>query len=111
MEISSILKQAEVVIKNSDLIKKLLDSLPQEWSIKCMLIKRQYVNEASTLSDIINTLKSFEMDIEKRQMNQTGYTKTMEPTNAAFIAPTSSNNAASSSEVVPTMVSAPFTTQ
>ncbi|KAI3821802.1 hypothetical protein L1987_09375 [Smallanthus sonchifolius] len=111
MEISSKLKQAGVVIKNSDLIKKLLDSLPHDRSIQCMLIKRQYVNEASTLSDIINTLKSFEMDIEKRKMNQSGYTKTMAPTNAAFVAPTSSNIAPSPSITIPAMTTAPVTNQ
>ena len=36
-----------------------------------MLIKKEYLDAQSTLADLINTLKSFEMDITKREMNQT----------------------------------------
>src|ERR1044071_1440944 len=36
-----------------------------------MLIRKEYLDAQSTLDDLINTLKSFEMDITKREMNQT----------------------------------------
>ncbi|MFS7961549.1 hypothetical protein Hanom_Chr08g00716431 [Helianthus anomalus] len=40
-----------------------------------MMIKRDFLNSTNpvTLSDLINTLKSFGMDVTKREMNTTGY--------------------------------------
>src|ERR1043165_7819298 len=65
------MKKAGIPVNNRNSIKKLLDSLPKEWSILCMLIRKEYLDAQSTLADLINTLKSFEMDITKREMNQT----------------------------------------
>ncbi|KAJ0456286.1 hypothetical protein HanIR_Chr15g0760681 [Helianthus annuus] len=71
----TMMKKAGNPITNHAAIKKLLDSLPKEWSLQCMMIKRDFLNNQNpvTLSDLINMLKSFEMDVNKRVMNQTGY--------------------------------------
>ncbi|MFS7942801.1 putative transcription factor interactor and regulator CCHC(Zn) family [Helianthus anomalus] len=58
-----------------------------------MMIKRDLLNSTNpvTLSDLINTLKSFEMDVTMREMNTTGYpAKSAQSTtglkNVAFLA-------------------------
>ncbi|XP_035840177.1 uncharacterized protein LOC110913497 [Helianthus annuus] len=62
-------------VTNRAAIKKLLDSLPKEWSLQCMMIKKDFLNNPNpvTLSDLINTLRAFEMDVNKREMNTAGY--------------------------------------
>ncbi|MFS7948218.1 hypothetical protein Hanom_Chr06g00557381 [Helianthus anomalus] len=68
-------KKAGSPITNRAAIKKLLDSLLKEWSLHCMMIKRDFLNNTNpvTLSDLINTMKSFEMDVNKHEMNTIGY--------------------------------------
>ncbi|XP_035837414.1 uncharacterized protein LOC110891574 [Helianthus annuus] len=69
------MKKAGNPFTNRAAIKKLLDSLPKEWSLQCMMIKKDLLNNPNpvTLSDLINTLRAFEMDVNKREMNTAGY--------------------------------------
>ncbi|XP_035837515.1 uncharacterized protein LOC118485474 [Helianthus annuus] len=69
------MKKAGNHVTNRAAIKKLLDSLPKEWSLQCMMIKKDFLNNPNpvTLSDLINTLRTFEMDVNKREMNTAGY--------------------------------------
>ncbi|XP_022041370.1 uncharacterized protein LOC110943948 [Helianthus annuus] len=69
------MKKAGNPVINRAAIKKLLDSLPKEWSLQCMMIKKDFLNNPNpvTLSDLINTLRAFEMDVNKREMNTAGY--------------------------------------
>ncbi|KAM0072610.1 putative transcription factor interactor and regulator CCHC(Zn) family [Helianthus debilis subsp. tardiflorus] len=69
------MKKAGNPVTNRAAIKKLLDSLPKEWSLQCMMIKKDFLNNPNpvTLSDLINTLRAFEMDVNKREMNTAGY--------------------------------------
>ncbi|KAF5774717.1 hypothetical protein HanXRQr2_Chr13g0603881 [Helianthus annuus] len=80
------MKKAGNHITNRAAIKKLLDSLTKEWSLKCMMIKRDFLNNPNpvTLTDLINTLKDFEMDVNKREMNTTGYTPKPAQTSAGL---------------------------
>ncbi|KAJ0859632.1 hypothetical protein HanRHA438_Chr13g0614811 [Helianthus annuus] len=58
------MKKAGNPITNRGAIRKLLDSFPKEWSLKCMTIKQHYLNNLNpiTLSDVIDTLETFERD-------------------------------------------------
>ncbi|KAJ0532958.1 hypothetical protein HanRHA438_Chr09g0385301 [Helianthus annuus] len=69
------MKKAGNPVTNRAAIKKLLDSLPKEWSLQCMMIKKDFLNNPNpvTLSDLINTLRAFEMDVNKREMNTAGF--------------------------------------
>ncbi|KAJ0570544.1 hypothetical protein HanHA300_Chr05g0179231 [Helianthus annuus] len=69
------MKKAGNPVTNRAAIKKLLDSLPKEWSLQFMMIKKDFLNNPNpvTLSDLINTLRAFEMDVNKREMNTAGY--------------------------------------
>ncbi|KAM0061724.1 putative transcription factor interactor and regulator CCHC(Zn) family [Helianthus debilis subsp. tardiflorus] len=69
------MKKAGNPVTNRAAIKKLLDSHPKEWSLQCMMIKKDFLNNPNpvTLSDLINTLRAFEMDVNKREMNTVGY--------------------------------------
>ncbi|XP_021975327.1 uncharacterized protein LOC110870454 [Helianthus annuus] len=69
------MKKAGNPVTNRVAIKKLLDSLPKEWSLQCMMIMKDFLNNPNhvTLSDLINTLRAFEMDVNKREMNTAGY--------------------------------------
>ncbi|XP_022040685.1 uncharacterized protein LOC110943241 [Helianthus annuus] len=69
------MKKAGNPVTNRAAINKLLDSLPKEWSLQCMMIKKDFLNNPNpvTLSDLINTLRAFEMDVNKREMNTAGY--------------------------------------
>ncbi|KAF5794722.1 putative transcription factor interactor and regulator CCHC(Zn) family [Helianthus annuus] len=87
------MKKAGNPVTNRAAIKKLLDSLPKEWSLQCMMIKKEFLNNPNpvTLSDLINTLRAFEMDVNKREMNTAGYQpKATQPSaglkNVAFLA-------------------------
>ncbi|KAM0057436.1 putative transcription factor interactor and regulator CCHC(Zn) family [Helianthus debilis subsp. tardiflorus] len=87
------MKKAGNPVTNRAAIKKLLDSLPKEWSLQCMMIKKDFLNNPNpvTLSDLINTLRAFEMDVNKREMNTVGYPpKATQPSsglkNVAFLA-------------------------
>ncbi|KAJ0604369.1 putative transcription factor interactor and regulator CCHC(Zn) family [Helianthus annuus] len=87
------MKKAGNPVTNRAAIKKLLDSLPKEWSLQCMMIKKDFLNNPNpiTLSDLINTLRAFEMDVNKREMNTAGYQpKATQPSaglkNVAFLA-------------------------
>ncbi|MFS7961913.1 putative transcription factor interactor and regulator CCHC(Zn) family [Helianthus anomalus] len=87
------MKKAGNPVTNHAAIKKLLDSLPKEWSLQCMMIKKDFLNNPNpvTLSDLINTLRAFEMDVNKREMNTAGYQpKSTQPSaglkNVAFLA-------------------------
>ncbi|XP_035837213.1 uncharacterized protein LOC118485078 [Helianthus annuus] len=68
------MKKAGNPVTNRAAIKKLLDSLPKEWSLQCMMNKKDFLNNPNhvTLSDLINTLRAFEMDVNKREMNIAG---------------------------------------
>ncbi|XP_022019324.1 uncharacterized protein LOC110919358 [Helianthus annuus] len=80
------MKKAGNPVTNHAAIKKLLDSLPKEWSLQCMMIKKDFLNNPNpvTLSDLINTLRAFEMDVNKREMNTAGYTPKTNQTSAGM---------------------------
>ncbi|XP_035830756.1 uncharacterized protein LOC118480154 [Helianthus annuus] len=80
------MKKAGNPVTNRAAIKKLLDSLPKEWSLQCMMIKKDFLNNPNpvTLSDLINTLRAFEMDVNKREMNTAGYQSKSTQTSAGL---------------------------
>ena len=95
------MKQVGNTVENYPAMKKLLDSLPKEWSLQCMMIKRTFLASTTpvTLSSLINTLKAFEMDVLKREMNQSSQpeksAQVIMPKNMAFAAPTYSGTSSS----------------
>ncbi|KAJ0716479.1 putative transcription factor interactor and regulator CCHC(Zn) family [Helianthus annuus] len=80
------MKKAGNPVTNRAAIKKLLDSLSKEWSLQCMMIKKDFLDNPNpvTLSDLINTLRAFEMDVNKREMNTAGYTPKSAQTTAGL---------------------------
>ncbi|MFS8027763.1 hypothetical protein Hanom_Chr16g01502511 [Helianthus anomalus] len=81
------MKKAGNPITNRAAIKKLLDSLPKEWSLQCMMIKKDFLNNPNpvTLSDLINTSRAFEMDANKCEMKTVGYPPKSAQTSAGHI--------------------------
>jgi hypothetical protein len=65
LDVANHLGKGGVNLTEKDQIKKLLDSLSQEWSLQCMLIKRYMLMADSTVADLINTLKVFDMDMHR----------------------------------------------
>ncbi|KAJ0948445.1 hypothetical protein HanRHA438_Chr01g0027301 [Helianthus annuus] len=59
------MKKAGNPVANRAAIKKLLDFLPKEWSLQCMMIKRDFLNNPNPTNAIRSNqhLKSFEMDV------------------------------------------------
>jgi hypothetical protein len=69
LDVTNRLGQDGVKLSNKEQIKKLLDSLSQDWSLQCMMVKQDMLTANSTSGDLINTLKVFEMDLCKRGMS------------------------------------------
>jgi hypothetical protein len=68
LDVTNHLRKTDIILSEKEQIKKLLDSLPQEWSLQCMMIKRDILTTSSTLVDLIYTLKVIEIDLCKRGM-------------------------------------------
>jgi hypothetical protein len=67
-DVTNRLSKAGIILSEKEQIKKPLVSLPQDWSLQCMMIKRDMLTSTSTLADLISNLKGFEMDLCKRGM-------------------------------------------
>ncbi|KAI3811068.1 hypothetical protein L1987_20784 [Smallanthus sonchifolius] len=64
------LRKMGVKFEEYELCKKLLDSLPDTWSIPCMLIKNTTPDlKSKTLDDIICLSESYELTAKKRELN------------------------------------------
>ncbi|KAI3797496.1 hypothetical protein L1987_32753 [Smallanthus sonchifolius] len=74
-------------MKNETLSEqKLLDSLPNTWSIPCMLIKNTTPDlKSKTLDDIIYLLESYELDAKKRELNNPDKPSNTSSVNAALL--------------------------
>ncbi|KAK1424416.1 hypothetical protein QVD17_19745 [Tagetes erecta] len=70
---------------------KLLDSLPPEWSLQVRMLKQERMFTEYKLIDVINKLKSFELDIKRREYNQAVYPP-MQTQNAALLSSTSESS-------------------
>ncbi|KAI3732505.1 hypothetical protein L1987_63710 [Smallanthus sonchifolius] len=79
------LRKIGVKFEEYDLGKKLLDSLPDCWSIPCMLIKNTTPDmKSKTLDDIICLLESYELDAKKRELNNQDKQNNSGSTNGAL---------------------------
>ncbi|KAI3821405.1 hypothetical protein L1987_08972 [Smallanthus sonchifolius] len=81
----NMLRKIRVKFEEYELGKKLLDSLPDCWTIPCMLIKNTtpYL-KSKTLDDIICLLESYELDAKKRELNNKDEQNNSSSTNAAL---------------------------
>ncbi|KAJ0435340.1 putative transcription factor interactor and regulator CCHC(Zn) family [Helianthus annuus] len=79
------MKKAGIPVTNRAKIKRLLDSLPKEWSIRCMKIKDDFIRYPTTLTDVVDALKSLEMEVN--QIDVTLKASPTTPTNMSFPSP------------------------
>ncbi|KAJ0946980.1 hypothetical protein HanRHA438_Chr01g0010081 [Helianthus annuus] len=86
------MKKAGNPITNRAAISKLLNSLPKEWSLKCMKIKQSFLNNWNpiTLSDVIDALESFERDQAEHPYKSVQSTDAHK--NMTSVPPTTSND-------------------
>ncbi|KAJ0588081.1 hypothetical protein HanIR_Chr04g0170481 [Helianthus annuus] len=82
-------------ITNSAAISKFLNSLPKEWSLKCMKIKQSFLNNWNpiSLSDVIDALESFETDQAEHPHKSVQSADAYK--NMTFVPPTTSNDSSS----------------
>ncbi|KAJ0490425.1 putative transcription factor interactor and regulator CCHC(Zn) family [Helianthus annuus] len=87
MNLLTKMKKAGIPVTNRAKIKRLLDSLPKEWSIRCMKIKDDFIRYPTTLTDVVDALKSLEMEVN--QIGVTPKASPTTPTNMSFPSPIS----------------------
>ncbi|KAI3754818.1 hypothetical protein L1987_54609 [Smallanthus sonchifolius] len=93
------LRKMGVKFDEYDLGKKLLDSLPDCWSIPCMLIKNTTPDlKNKTLDDTICLLESYELDVKKRELNNQDKQNNSGSTNAALFSGSSEGSSGTKSE-------------
>ncbi|KAI3776566.1 hypothetical protein L1987_46352 [Smallanthus sonchifolius] len=93
------IRKMGVKFEEYDLGKKLLDSLPDCWSIPCMLIKNTTPDlKKKSLDDIICLLESYELDVKKRELNNPDKPNGSGSANTALFSGTSDGSSGSKSE-------------
>src|ERR1043165_9377430 len=65
------MKSNDMVVDNSVMNKKLLNTLPRSWDSNVTLIKRTKDLARLTLSETISLIKSYDLDDRQRYMTQT----------------------------------------
>jgi len=88
LTVTSNLKKYDEDLTTVEQVTKLLDSLPPEWSLQVRMLKQERRFSEYKLMDVINKLKSFELDIKRREYNQAAYPP-MQTHNAALLSSTS----------------------
>ncbi|KAJ0706787.1 hypothetical protein HanPI659440_Chr09g0327911 [Helianthus annuus] len=94
MNLLTKMKKVGILVTNYAKIKRLLDSLPKEWSMRCMKFKNDFIMYPTTLTDVVDALKSLEM-----AQNQIGVTPKASPTTPTIMGFTSPISVGSSSSV------------
>ncbi|KAJ0912519.1 hypothetical protein HanRHA438_Chr06g0275271 [Helianthus annuus] len=87
MNLLTKMKKVGIPVTNRAKIKRLLDSLPKEWSIRCMKIKDDFIRYPTTLTDVMDALRSLEMEVN--QIGVTPKASPTTPTNMSFPSPIS----------------------
>ncbi|KAK1406241.1 hypothetical protein QVD17_41531 [Tagetes erecta] len=70
LSVSSNLKKYDDKLGNHEQVTKLLNSLPPQWSLQIKLLKQERNFHDYKLMDVINKLKSFDLDVKRREYNQ-----------------------------------------
>ncbi|KAK1415025.1 hypothetical protein QVD17_30794 [Tagetes erecta] len=85
LSVSSNLKKYDDKLGNHEQVAKLLDSLPPQWSLQIKLLKQERNFPDYKLMDVINKLKSFDLDVKRREYNQSMMVPNIPSQNAALI--------------------------
>ncbi|KAK1424128.1 hypothetical protein QVD17_19443 [Tagetes erecta] len=85
LSVSSNLKKYDDKLGNHEQVTKLLDSLPPQWSLQIKLLKQERNFPDYKLMDVINKLKSFDLDVKRREYNQSMMVPNIPSQNAALI--------------------------
>ncbi|KAK1421891.1 hypothetical protein QVD17_24607 [Tagetes erecta] len=85
LSVSSNLKKYDEKLGNHEQVTKLLDSLPPQWSLQINLLKQERNFHDYKLMDVINKLKSFDLDVKRREYNQSMMVPNIPSQNAALI--------------------------
>jgi len=85
LSVSSNLKKYDEKLGNHEQVAKLLDSLPPQWSLQIKLLKQERNFPDYKLMDVINKLKSFDLDVKRREYNQSMMVPNIPSQNAALI--------------------------
>jgi len=88
LTVTSNLKKYDEDLTTEEQVTKLLDSLSPEWSLQVRMLKQERRFSEYKLMDVINKLKSFELDIKRREYNQAAYPP-VQTYNAALLSSTS----------------------
>jgi len=88
LTVTSNLKKYDEDLTTEEQVTKLLDSLSPEWSLQVRMLKQERRFSEYKLMDVINKLKSFELDIKRREYNQAVHPP-MQTYNAALLSSTS----------------------
>jgi len=79
LSVSSNLKKYDEQLGNHEQVTKLLDSLPPQWSLQIKMLKQERNFLDYKLMDVINKLKSFDLDVKRREYNQSMMTPNIPP--------------------------------
>ncbi|KAK1406105.1 hypothetical protein QVD17_41391 [Tagetes erecta] len=85
LSVSSNLKKYDEKLGNHEQVTKLLDSLPPQWSLQIKLLKQERNFHDYKLMDVINKLKSFDLDVKRKEYNQSMMVPNIPSQNAALI--------------------------
>jgi len=88
LTVTSNLKKYDEDLTTEEQVTKLLDSLSPEWSLQVKMLRQERRFSEYKLMDVINKLKSFELDIKRREYNQAAHPP-MQTHNAALLSSTS----------------------
>ncbi|KAK1421751.1 hypothetical protein QVD17_24349 [Tagetes erecta] len=92
LSVSSNLKKYDETLGNHEQVTKLLDSLPPQWSFQIKLLKQERNFHDFKLMDVINKLKSFDLDVKRREYNQSMMVPNIPSQNAALITSTANSH-------------------
>ncbi|KAK1413067.1 hypothetical protein QVD17_34798 [Tagetes erecta] len=85
LSVSSNLKTYDEKLGNHEQVTKHLDSLPTQWSLQIKELKQERNFFDLKLMDVINKLKSFDLDVKRKEYNQSMMLPTVSPQNVALI--------------------------
>jgi len=83
--VSSTLKKYDEKLGNHEQVKKLLGSLPSQWNLQIKSLKQERNFPDYELMEVVNKLKSFDLDEKRREYNQFMTIPNVSPQNAALI--------------------------
>ncbi|KAK1424507.1 hypothetical protein QVD17_19837 [Tagetes erecta] len=82
--VSSNLKTYDEQLGNHEQVTKLLDSLPSKWSLQIKVLKRERNFFDLKLIEVINKLKSLDLNEKRKEYNQAMMFATVSPQNSAL---------------------------